>query len=246
MTAKRKIQELNDHLQVFPKAEDIFVKEQPWLKNHFLPLMSIDLAEINPDWAGQKVYMLCPFEANIGYMGGNTTEYHNEYTAPNWVTFKLTDDNKFEFLGNEGFFERTKYHNWDFDSKEEKELQEMVESYEQSKKNIIKYGTLVDTNYPEYQGKPNRVNYLNNLGGDIWDGNWTTTIESDEYPKAFDMKIEIGNDLPNDGISITHQGNPFYFIAETASYDWYGGGIDAIIMLYEPVSRIVLFTFDYS
>ena len=60
------------------------------------------------------------------------------------------------------------------------------------------------------------------------------------------MKIEIGNDLPNDGISITYQGNPFYFIAETASYDWYGGGIDAIIMLYEPVSRIVLFTFDYS
>ena len=28
MTAKRKIQELNDHLQAFPKAEDIFVKEQ--------------------------------------------------------------------------------------------------------------------------------------------------------------------------------------------------------------------------
>ena len=78
MIAKRKIQELNDHLQAFPKAEDIFTKDQQWLKNHFLPLMSIDLAEINPDWAGKKVYMLCPSEANIGYMGGNTTEYHNE------------------------------------------------------------------------------------------------------------------------------------------------------------------------
>jgi len=60
---------LNDHLQAFPKAEDIFVKEQPWLKNHFLPLMRIDLAEINPDWAGQKVYMLCPFEPYEGYIG---------------------------------------------------------------------------------------------------------------------------------------------------------------------------------
>ena len=108
MTTIKNIQELNDHLQAFPKAEDIFTKDQQWLRKHFLPLMSIDLAEINPEWAGQKVYMLCPFEANIGYMGGNTTEYHNEYTAPNWITFKLTDDNKFEFLGNEGFFERTK------------------------------------------------------------------------------------------------------------------------------------------
>ncbi|EJU26298.1 hypothetical protein HMPREF1154_0336, partial [Capnocytophaga sp. CM59] len=28
MTAREEIQELNDHLQAFPKAEDIFVKEQ--------------------------------------------------------------------------------------------------------------------------------------------------------------------------------------------------------------------------
>ena len=27
--AREEIQELNDHLQAFPKAEDIFVKEQP-------------------------------------------------------------------------------------------------------------------------------------------------------------------------------------------------------------------------
>ena len=246
MLSRENIQELNDHLQAFPKAEDIFPKDQQWLKKHFLPLMSIDLAEINPEWAGQKVYMLSPFEPYEVYIGYNTTEYHNEYTATNWLAFKLTDDNKFEFLGKEGFFERTAIHDWDFNSEEEKEFQEMQKGYEKSKANFEKYGSLINLYSPEYDGKLNKVNYLNRLGGDIWDGNWTTTIESDEYPKAFDMKIEIGNDLPNDGISITYQGNPFYFIAETASYDWYGGGIDAIIMLYEPVSRIELFTFDYS
>lgn len=68
MNSREEIQELNEHLQAFPKAEDIFVEEQPWLKNHFLPLMSIDLAEINPDWAGQKVYMLAPFEPYEGYI----------------------------------------------------------------------------------------------------------------------------------------------------------------------------------
>ena len=29
MTTREEIKELNDHLQAFPKAEDIFVKEQP-------------------------------------------------------------------------------------------------------------------------------------------------------------------------------------------------------------------------
>ena len=246
MTAKRKIQELNDHLQVFPKAEDIFVKEQLWLKNHFLPLMSIDLAEINPDWAGQKVYMLCPFEGNQSCIGGKTTEYHNEYTAPNWLAFRLTDDNKFEFLGEEGYFERTAIHHWDFDSEEEKELQEMQEGYEKNKINFEKYGLLVSLQYPEYNGKPNFTKFLDHLGGDILSGNWQGAIDYGQYPKAFDMKLEYENQSSPDWIKISYQGNPFYFIADTASYDWCKGHIDGIIMLYEPVSRIVLFTFDYS
>jgi len=144
MNSREEIQELNEHLQAFPKAEDIFVKEQQWLKNHFLPLMSIDLAEINPDWAGQKVYMFAPFEPYEGYIGDNTTEYHNEYTAPNWLAFRLTDDNKFEFLGKEGYFERTAIHDWDFDSEEEKEFQKMQKSYKESKANFEKYGTLIN------------------------------------------------------------------------------------------------------
>jgi len=62
MQSREEIQELNDHLQAFPKAEDIFVKEQPWLKNHFLPLMSIDLAEINPDWVGSGDNIIMMYE----------------------------------------------------------------------------------------------------------------------------------------------------------------------------------------
>ena len=62
MQSREEIQELNDHLQAFPKAEDIFVKEQPWLKNHFLPLMRIDLAEINPDWVGAGGYIIMLYE----------------------------------------------------------------------------------------------------------------------------------------------------------------------------------------
>jgi len=246
MNSREEIQELNDHLQAFPKAEDIFVKEQQWLKNHFLPLMSIDLAEINPDWTGQKVYMLCPFEPYGGYIGDNTTEYHNEYTAPNWFAFRLTDDNKFEFLSKEGYFERTAIHHWDFNSEEEKEFQEMKEKYLQNKEGFAEYGYIPSRSYKDKEGNIHKGNLLDILGGHIIGGNWVGTISSKEYPKAFDMKLEYENQSSPDWIKISYQGNPFYFIADTASYNWCGGHIDGIIMLYEPVSRIVLFTFDYS
>ena len=54
------------------------------------------------------------------------------------------------------------------------------------------------------------------------------------------------DDLPDDGIEITYNGNPFHYIANVASYNYCAGGADAIILMYEPVSRTVLFTFDYS
>ena len=122
----------------------------------------------------------------------------------------------------------------------------MQKSYKESKANVAKYGTLINIFALEYNGIIEKVNYLSRLGGEYSSSNWTTSIESDEYPKAFDMKLDTEEGLPDDGISITYKGNPFYFIAETASYDWYDSGIDGIIMFYEPVSRIVLYTFDFT
>ena len=246
MTTRENIQELNDHLQAFPKAEDIFVKEQPWLKNHFLPLMSIDLAEINPEWAGQKVYMICPFEPYSGCIGEETSNYHNEYTSCNWLAFRLTDDDKFEFLGNEGFFKRTDIHGWDFNSETEKEFQKMKEKYLQNKEGFAEYGYIPSRSYKDKEGNIHKGNLLDRLGGEILYANWTCDVEDGIYPKAFDMKVQTNEDIEDTVVSISYQGNPFYFIADTASYNWCGGYIDAIIMLYEPVSRIVLFTFDYS
>ena len=52
--------------------------------------------------------------------------------------------------------------------------------------------------------------------------------------------------LPNNGIEIAYNGNPFHYIAGVAGYNYCNFGADMILLMYEPVSRIVLFTFDYS
>ena len=245
------IQEPGEYLHPFPQAEDIFVAEQPWLKEHFLPLVSIDLAVLNPDWAGQTVHMLNPFEPSEGYIGDGTEPYHNEFTAPNWLAFRLTDDNRYQFLGNEGFFMRSpvnrnnpqNYYNEEY-------ADELRAHYQTSKQNVEQYGCLLDAHYPEYQGSFNRKNFLDDIGGGFWYGNWT---EGADIPSAFALNLQPAgtkladlDDLPDDGIKITYNGNPFHYIANVAGYNYCGGGADAIILMYEPVSRTVLFTFDYS
>ena len=46
---------------------------------------------------------------------------------------------------------------------------------------LEKYGTLINIFALEYDGKIEKANYLNRLGGENSFSNWTTSIESDEY-----------------------------------------------------------------
>ena len=104
---KEKVNELNENLIAFAEPETVFCEKQPWLKNHFLPMMSIDLGEFKTEWSGTIVHLINPIEPYEYYIGGFTPAYHNEFIGENWLAFRLTDDNKYEFLGEEGYFTRS-------------------------------------------------------------------------------------------------------------------------------------------
>ena len=53
-------------------------------------------------------------------------------------------------------------------------------------------------------------------------------------------------DSADSAVDIRYQNHRFTCIAMTAGYDWGEGGADAMILLYEPVNRIALMTFDYT
>lgn len=82
----------------------------------------------------------------------------------------------------------------------------------------------------------NPQSFLDRLGGEVWDGNWTNTAP---IPPAFEMRI-------NDEISISYKDKEFMYVGEVAGYSYCGDGADAILMFYEPENRIVLFTFDWT
>ncbi|MDO4878530.1 MAG: hypothetical protein Q3966_04435 [Neisseria sp.] len=239
------IQEPAGYLHPFPSAADIFAPQQPWLQEHFLPLVSIDLAVLNPDWTGQTLHMVSPIEPYEGYIGENTLQHHNEYTAPNWLAFRLTQDNRYEFLGKEGFFERSPANGYSGEGELEEHAAELRAQYQKSREHFAKHGFLVNPYYRE----PNRENLLDSLGGGFCYGNWT---EGADIPSAFTLSLPPAgtrlndlDELPDDGIEIAYKGNRFHFIAEVSAHN-YCDGADAVILMYEPVSRIVLLTFDYS
>lgn len=239
------ITELNEHLTPFPNSDNIFVEHQSWLKDHFLPLISIDLGMLNDEWQGQIVHMINPFEPVEGYIGESTHDFHNEFTGENWLAFKLTNDNRYEFLGNEGYFERSAIHQ-DSDMLDEEILeeydefiQESTQKYQLAQEYFAKTNKLVNIHTSKLDDKIDQENWLSDLGGALSEqyGNWAS---SPKPPKAF-LK-----ELDDDKLAISYNGNPFYFIAGVPAYNYGCSGADWIVMLYEPISRIVLFTFDWS
>ncbi|PSD28285.1 enolase [Stenotrophomonas maltophilia] len=236
--------ELRDLLPgMVPFPTDVFPADQTWLGKHLLPLLKIDLGVLRPELAGQVATMLCPIEPYDGCIGETTEEHHNDFTGTNWIAFELTAGNQMRFLGNEGYFIG--------DAVQDKDAQEhiaqMRDSYAKARHYHAMHGRLAC--YSRYgKGEASERDYLDTLGGQISCGNW---IETADIPAAFTLEFtDAANDrhAPDDAelAIIRRDGHKFFAVAEVAGYNWCATGADAIVMLYEPVSRTVLFSYDWS
>jgi hypothetical protein len=209
----------NLRLGLTPFPEHVFVDDQPWLADHVWPLLSIDLGILRAELAGTVVHMLQPVGPIDGYIGDGTAQFHNDFTASNWFALHLTEDNRYRFLGQEGYFEPY-----------DEEYAARWKKYQAKVRAHAKdHARLAD--FPRHRhGDAEEKNWLDILGGDFWAGNWMTEAP----PPAF----ELMEDEENDRIELTYQGKPFFPVA-------CANGL-TILMFYEPESRTVLFTFDES
>ncbi|WP_422506619.1 enolase [Stenotrophomonas sp. GZD-301] len=240
-----------------PFPTDVFAHDQPWLADHLLPLIAIDLGLLRPELAGRVATLLCPIEPYEGCLGDGTEAHHTPFTSSNWLAFELDADNRLRFLGNEGYFQRAPQNRdaLPVDEDLRAHAADMQDSHARARAHFQQYGMLVsgmDVDDDERQQQA----YLGNLGGPFWYGNWTGYTR---IPSAFVIEDLAGttqrgtlhfrnssDHLPDDGIRITRDGEPFFHVADVAAYNWCANGADAILMFYEPRSRTVLFTFDWS
>ena len=220
------------HIDYFPEASAVFSATQPWLEKHLLPLVSFDLASLDPALGDVRLHFLKPVEPYNSCIGDNAWATHTDYCSENWLCFHLEDDGTYRFLAEEDYFigenaapDAQKY------------FAEVRASYQQIKQLYRESGVVVqwldDNNLPRFGGPPEFL-------PDFYRGNWSTK----ELPAAFTID-ENYNDWDEEA-DIRYQGKRFICIATDAGYNWGEGGADTIFLLYEPHSRLVLMTFDYD
>ncbi|MDO5099358.1 MAG: hypothetical protein Q4D85_11490 [Corynebacterium sp.] len=248
------ISSLEPFFTPFPEARDVFAGNDADIARaaeHLLPLLTIDLEAYDPEFAGLKVHMLSPIEPYEGLVGENSEDYHNYYLRENWFGFRLTEDNKYEFLGDWRYFEAenpesalmTGTMRDDFI----KHRDELRESYAARKQYFEKYNQLVwvDTiaDIEKAHAKPNVRKYLESWKEPAGFANWTSlaTIPMNEEPYVDEDGFEDTAHYP-----LSESGNQFYLIAETAGHNYAAHGADSILLFFEPKERLVLFTFDWS
>lgn len=121
----------------------------------------------------------------------------------------------------------------------------MQQGFELYKQNYEKTGKLLNRYSLENSGDIEEENFFDKLGGEFEGSNWSNSSD-DTTPPAFNMTVERGENLPNDGIHITYQGNPLFHVATIYSGNWTGEADVSVIMMFEPVNKLVLFTFDFT
>ncbi len=220
------------HIDYFPKASAVFSATQPWLEKHLLPLVSFDLASLDPALGDVRLHFLKPVEPYNSHIGDKAWAAHTDYCSENWLCFHLEDDGTYRLLAEEDYFIGE---NADEDAREY--FAEVRASYQQIKQLYRESGVVVqwldDNNLPRLSGPPEFL-------PDFYRGNWSTK----ELPAAFTPGEDYNN--WDEEADIRYQGRRFICIAADAGYDWGEGGADTIYLLYEPHSRLVLVTFDYT
>ena len=216
------------HIDYFPEASTVFSAAQPWLEKYLLPLASFDLASLDPALGDVRLHFIKP---NEGCIGDDTQVTYTDYCGANWLCFHLEDDGTYRFLAEEDYFLGE---NATPDA--QKYFAKVRASYQQIKQLYRESGVVVQWldhyNLPCFGGPPIFLPYF-------YQGNWSTI----EPPAAFTTKDYDNWDKEAD---IRYQGRRFICIAADASYYWGEGLADTIFLLYEPHSRLVLMTFDYT
>ena len=155
----------------------------------------------------------------------------------------MDEQNRYHFLADEGYFLRSEAHGDAFaemfDDDAEEDFAEDLANYQAAKAHFQATGELKPPSHPV------RDNFIDQLGGACWFGNWAS---SPNPPSAYEMRFkdDVDEDDPEGNVFISHKGKPFFQAAAVPAYHYGCQGADWIILFYEPESRIALMTFDWS
>ncbi|MFD9604246.1 hypothetical protein OG609_04175 [Streptomyces sp. NBC_01224] len=228
-------------LRVYPEPADVFVADQVELARHLHPLISIDLAQVNPAWHGW-IHLVSPLEPAEGYIGDHTQAFHSALQTTNWLGFAM-DGDRYRLLGDVRYFARAATPEevpelWEgFRARLDEHCERQERSYQAHRDTFRCEGELLrldDEGSPLY-GTRDPVALLDQLGGRAdAHSNWVD-------PDLFHLEYDDDHAWP-----ISPAGNRFQFVAAVPGWHYRRSGADQILLFFEPVDRLALLTFDWS
>jgi Leucine-rich repeat (LRR) protein len=220
----------------FPKPEAVFAAPVERYARHLHPLVSIDLAVVDPALSGW-IHLVSPIEPCDGYLGDSGREHWGPYLQPNWIGFRLTSEHRYELLGDFRFFGVENTGGEESYSGAVEELQEFYEemhaSFAEHKAAYLENGQVCRI---RKSGSPRRVAVLSNLGGEAPMANMTWS----KVPGAAFSYSDT------DRAPRTADGRLYKFIAAVPGRNYRSSGADLILLFYDPVERIALQTFVFT
>ncbi|WP_254513154.1 hypothetical protein [Anatilimnocola floriformis] len=215
------------YLRPFPEFEDVFTEPLALQRRHFLPLISLDASVVDKELSGW-LHFVTPIEPllelDVGYF---TREFHDYYNSMGQYAFQVVDG-KYRFTGDFRYFA---YESGEIyrampglEHEIEADYQLRFSTYEESKRGYRLHGRI-----PWYAETP----YV--AGSDI-----CGPLISQVGGKP------VSSRSPEPEGPVNRRGTPFRYIGEVQGYSYCGGGIQAILLFYDPEEQIALFRTEWT
>ena len=243
MNQIQNITEPQPYLTLLPENEDVFAPDNAFLAKHLLPLVSIDLATVNPEWRG-KIHLVNPIEPADCYIGSYTEAFYNQFAAENYFILQLDKNNHYQWLGEKRYFILENENHAEICFNQMQPHSEKIhKDFLEVKARFKETREIISTSDLEFDPKFRQENpsiLLNWIGGEFGVSNYITPL--DQY---FDLQF-IDQKPDNEEVHVyDKQGHRYYFIA--CASGWHcTSGADDILMYYQPETKSVLFTFDWT
>lgn len=235
---------LPDGAIAFPEAAEVFVVDQQELARHLQPLLSIDASSVNPQWSG-RLHLLSPVEPYEGLVGELTENmgFDGELLKTNWIGF-LLENGRYRLCGDPRYFflhadnkDLPEAHPGMRDELQQHYTTEHA-AYQEARQSYRERGYLT---WPQYDDDK-RFTFFDVLGGDAQGfANWVETVK-------FPMDIIKADDNSGDYSvwPLSPAKRRFHHVLSVPASHYGVSGADLIVMFYEPVEGLVLFTYDWT
>lgn len=210
------------YMHPFPDAERVFAGDVKRHARHFLPLMSLDAATLNPDWDGQ-LHIVLPKEAYDGALGEHCREFHNEYCRDNQVAFRVDVDSRYTFL--------TDFRYFIVERGQKPGSSSYVESQAFADEFAEHYGRL-ETGYTTTKAFYRRTGFLN--------------PNPERQPERKARWLEAGPFSQNEKASPLPNGREPQFVARVTGWRYVASGADSVSLYFEPVDRIAIIRLGFT